>query len=153
MKISKNKIDEFLFVYGTLRKAFDNKILLSVSDNLQYVGIGYLKGVLYDLGEYPGMVIDKNGELVKGEIYKIDENRNLVFQLLDEYEGYYKNEKKQSEFLRKKTTIRLRNGGQIDSWVYSFNYHTKDHLKKISTGDYIRYLRNDAQNSYKQNKS
>jgi gamma-glutamylcyclotransferase (GGCT)/AIG2-like uncharacterized protein YtfP len=54
---------EKVFVYGTLRKGFTLHMYLS--DKAKFVGAGTMKGVLYDLGEYPGVVPSKKGDAVQ----------------------------------------------------------------------------------------
>jgi len=48
----------YLFAYGTLRPGFAPESVAPMVDRLELVGEGFLQGLLYDLGEYPGLVLD-----------------------------------------------------------------------------------------------
>lgn len=129
---------ERLFVYGTLRKAFNNEVLKTVSNNLHFEGNGYLKGKLYDLGEYPGVVDYHSGEnQVKGEVYTV-ENPEFVFNLLDDYEGV---NEPIAEYKRCKKIVLLPQGNRIKSWVYLYNLPINKNSRLISSGDYLSFIK------------
>ena len=130
---------EHLFVYGTLLNHFKNDTLLAVEKFLKFKSNGYLKGNLYDLGEYPAVVEDAGtSEKVKGEIYLIN-NPEKVFDILDEYEGVNEVE---PEYKRKKKVVTLSEGKKIKSWVYVYKKQLEPSLKKIVGGDYISFMKN-----------
>ena len=130
---------EHLFVYGTLLNHFKNDTLLAVEKFLKFKSNGYLKGNLYDLGEYPAVVEDAGtSEKVKGEIYLIN-NPEKVFDILDEYEGVNEVE---PEYKRKKKVVTLNEGKKIKSWVYVYKKQLEPSLKKIVGGDYISFMKN-----------
>ncbi|MFA6962365.1 MAG: gamma-glutamylcyclotransferase family protein [Opitutaceae bacterium] len=74
----------FLFVYGTLKRGCKNHAHIA---GQTYQGEarsepGYR---LYDLGDYPGMVVDTSDtEGVTGELWSVD---NAALARLDEFEG------------------------------------------------------------------
>ncbi len=41
---------------------------------------------MYDLGDYPGVVLSPTGGVVEAELYRID--RHLILQTLDDFELY-----------------------------------------------------------------
>ena len=137
----KTKHPEYIFVYGSLRRDAKHDVFSRVKEHLQYVGHGYFSGILFDLGKYPGAIEADDGiTKVRGEVYAVDDNRNEVFRLLDNYEGYIRGRSGKSLFIRKKTTIKLRNGQTISGWIYIYNRPNKVHkAKTISSGDYIRF--------------
>lgn len=69
-----------LFVYGTLRSGGGAAGLLR---GCRLVGRGTVAGTLYDLGEYPALVLDGGG-IVEGEVWGCPTD---VLDRLDEYEG------------------------------------------------------------------
>ena len=76
-----------VFVYGTLRRGEQRDInLLRLTP--RWIGQAGVEGVLYDLGDYPGLVlgIDQHPgqKTVKGEVYEISDE---LERLLDEIEG------------------------------------------------------------------
>lgn len=70
----------FVFVYGGLMYGFD--LHEPLSDRF-FVGRGTVKGLLFDLGRYPGLV--PASEEVWGEVYEVDEP---LLEKLDAIEGY-----------------------------------------------------------------
>lgn len=69
-----------LFVYGTLRSGGDAVGLLR---GCRLAGTGRVAGTLYDLGDYPALVLDGRG-LVEGEVWRCPAD---ALGRLDEYEG------------------------------------------------------------------
>lgn len=129
---------EHLFVYGTLLNHFKNDTLLSIEKFLKFKSNGYLKGKLYDLGEYPAVVEDADTlDNVKGEVYLIN-NPDKVFDILDEYEGVNDVE---AEYKRKKKLVTLSEGKNIKSWVYVYKKQIEPNLKKIVGGDYVSFMK------------
>ena len=134
------KHNEYLFVYGTLRKDYKNGMYHILEKYADFVGEGIFNGILYDIGEYPGAVpSNKNSQIVKGELYSIH-NHKFVFKKLDEYEGYSGKDPHYMEFLRKKVSITLINGEKYSAWIYIYNRSTNG-LKVIQSGDYVKYCK------------
>lgn len=69
-----------LFVYGTLRSGGGAAGLLR---GCRLVGMGTVAGTLYDLGDYPALLLDGGG-LVEGEVWSCPAE---ALDRLDEYEG------------------------------------------------------------------
>ena len=120
-----------VFVYGTLLRGMSRFSLLGDS---QFMGLGFVKGVLYDLGDYPG--IREGYGMVYGELYKID---NEKLSVLDNIEGYDPAEEPNSLYIRKKSTVTLLTDGSTEeAFTYFYN---QDLLQpdKIGSGDYRRH--------------
>ncbi|HEY9196339.1 MAG TPA: gamma-glutamylcyclotransferase family protein, partial [Mucilaginibacter sp.] len=89
----------YIFVYGTL--------LLSGNEFADYLGRhctlvthGKFKGRLYNVGEYPAAVFDKNEKgYVLGNVYIMDDATS-VLQVIDEYEGIARYEPGPYEYIR-----------------------------------------------------
>jgi len=122
---------EYLFVYGTLLKHFNNEVMQSLSNSLEFVSHGELQGMLIDLGEYPAFVEDTRGT-IKGEVYRIA-NTDHVFEVLDDYEG--------EEYNRKQQWVRI-DEKEIRCWVYVYQLAPKPEHEIIMNGDYIAFIRN-----------
>jgi len=61
-----------LFVYGTLMNDVQSNIARFLRDNSRFLGLGYAKGTLYDLGFYPGFVPDENEDSrVTGHVFEL----------------------------------------------------------------------------------
>lgn len=128
---------EYLFTYGTLLSGFKHEVLTSISKYVTLVGPATIKGALYDLGDYPGLVEEPNGE-VQGELYSIQEPE-LVFKVLDEYEGL---DAPNPEYQRVKKVIFLPGGNEIESWVYICIKRITAEHQQIKDGDYLSFRRN-----------
>ena len=117
-----------LFVYGTLMRDASGVFGQTERDRLRAestsVGPATMQGKLYDLGQYPGLVIGPDGGAVQGEIITlVDPDRTLAW--LDLYEGV---EPSQSgvdgipspEYVRRPVAVSLYNGELCKAWVYAY---------------------------------
>lgn len=127
-----------LFVYGTLRRGFKHPMGELLEEEADYLGVGHIFGLLFDLGPYPVAVAsEKQKQQIIGDIYAIKVNSNLL-SILDDYEGVGELLETGVTFERKQMVVRLRNGNQIKAWVY-LHFGYMDHLIPIATGDYLAY--------------
>ena len=121
-----------IFVYGTLSKGMTRSSVLVKS---KFLGLGFIEGLLYDLGAYPGIVEGNNS--VYGELYEIDTTK---VKELDRIEGYSSEHEYQSLYKRKEVNVILiNNGSQERAHAYFFNQQLKDN-KLIDCRDYRRYI-------------
>lgn len=125
-----------LFVYGTLLPGLAPPLICEVVDRLEVVGPATLGGRLYNLGSYPGCVLDQACDsLVHGMILAIPDQ--AVLQRLDWYEGFVANDAQGSLFLRVPARATLMDGSFLDVWVYVYNREVKD-ARLIEDGRYHR---------------
>ena len=128
----------FLFIYGTLLNS-GNEFAVYLQKNSGLYGKGKFKGRLYDIGEYPGAVEDKNEKsYIHGSIVSL--NTQDVLKLLDHYEGFGADEAQPNLFIRKLINAET-TGGVIKCWAYLYNLPV-DKLQLISSGDYLKYRKN-----------
>jgi gamma-glutamylcyclotransferase (GGCT)/AIG2-like uncharacterized protein YtfP len=124
-----------LFVYGTLLDE-DNKYGIYLRDNSQFFSSGKLKGILYDIGEYPGVVLYSEGDsFIYGIILEIDDP-SAVLALIDIYEGYGEDQPQPNEFVRVLTEANT-DKGPVNCWIYLYNLPV-DGLAPIQDGKYIK---------------
>lgn len=71
-----------VFVYGTLRRGGRNDIARFQPEPF-HVADAVIAGTLYDLGAYPGLVLDGKGRIV-GEIYRIEPEMEAALDVLEE---------------------------------------------------------------------
>jgi len=110
----------YLFAYGTLRPGFAPESVAPMVDRLELVGEGFLQGLLYDLGEYPGLVLDSRAsELVFGSIFRLPDEGDFLREL-DAYEGYEADCPEASLFLRVEAAVAMADGGVVGCWVYVY---------------------------------
>ena len=72
-----------VFVYGTLRSAAAGAGGRGLLRGGERVGEGVVRGTLYDLGDYPALLLG-GGDTVRGEIWRFPTDR---LPLLDRYEA------------------------------------------------------------------
>jgi gamma-glutamylcyclotransferase (GGCT)/AIG2-like uncharacterized protein YtfP len=125
----------YLFVYGTLLND-DNEFAIYLNKYCTFYRKGKFKGKLYDLGEYPGAVLDNNDGYVHGSTFKLP-YQTEAFKYLDDYEGFGNDQEQPNLFIRKVIIVET-DSGQIDCWVYLYNLSTTD-FKLIASGDYREY--------------
>lgn len=112
---------EYLFVYGTLRSD-TNSIWHDrlIAPFFRLVGKGKTPGVLYSLGEYPGLVeTADNSCQVTGEIYSFDAKMTSL-EALDKYEGCDPGTPQPHEYKRDLVRITLDNGDVLNAWCYFY---------------------------------
>jgi gamma-glutamylcyclotransferase (GGCT)/AIG2-like uncharacterized protein YtfP len=127
---------EYLFAYGTLADDTPQEIAATVKQ-LKFVGEGFIFGRLYDVGEYPGAVLDDTRRSkVFGKIFEIGADPSLL-QRLDKYEGFNRRRPAKSLFVRKRIVINRPNKAPLTGWVYEYNRDLKS-TPVIKTGRYSK---------------
>ena len=110
-----------LFSYGTLQPHRAPKEISDVVERFEYVGRGEVAGVLFDLGEYPGMVHPKTqSDKVEGTIFQLPDDPD-VLRRLDDYEGFNPKDPERSLFVRSRRLVATKDGKQTTCWVYFYN--------------------------------
>ena len=121
----------FVFVYGSLRRG--NAGAMSVRfPNALYVAEGRVRGSLYDLGEYPGLVMDGAVSFVTGEVYQVDDD---TLNRLDKFELT-------SDYSRKQ--VEVEHGlERADCWIYVPDRVAEffGNYELIESGDWIAHVR------------
>jgi len=112
---------QYLFVYGTLLPGRAPAEIAPIVRRLRAVGDGFVRGRLYDLGEYPGVVLDETGKEIPGKIFRLPEEPE-VLKRLDEYEEFDAAQPEGSLFVRKEWPVIRRGGNRtLVCWVYVYN--------------------------------
>ncbi len=114
-------MSNFLFSYGTLiPEHAPNEISGATATFFPYA-TGWVHGVLYDLGDYPGAVLDPStSHKVFGTVFRLPENSKVLDQL-DQYEGFDAGNPAASLFIRKEHPVTLPDGDTVDCWIYEYN--------------------------------
>lgn len=130
-------MSNYLFVYGTLLGEFAPPEIAETVKKMEYVSNGFVYGHLYNLGEYPGAILnDSIKSKIFGRIYKLPSDEDIL-QKLDEYEGFFPHQSAPNLFVRKETCIFLENGKQLNGWIYEYNRRVKSSAL-IKSGDYSK---------------
>ena len=129
-------MSQHLFVYGTLRPSEPPKEIASVLKRFRRLGSAYVRGRLYDFGDYPGAVLDPSSRtIIHGELLALPSD-SRVLEALDHYEEFDPSDPKGSLFVRKKVKVSMADGSSRDGWIYVYNRHPGD-AKLIRGGDYL----------------
>jgi gamma-glutamylcyclotransferase (GGCT)/AIG2-like uncharacterized protein YtfP len=128
---------EYLFVYGTLRSQLVPPDLSGLVGQLRRFGAAaYTRGHLYDLGTYPGAVLDSDCDRrIIGEVLELPGDKS-VLAALDRYEGIDGNQPDAGLFVRTECHVILDNGQAIECWIYVYNGEISSE-KLIESGDYL----------------
>ncbi len=128
-------MNQLLFIYGTLLQT-TNEFAIYLQKNSTFYAKGKFKGNLYDIGEYPGAVLDKNEQsYVHGNIVLL--NDPSILKTIDSYEGYGLKQPKPYLFIRKLIKAETDND-VIECWIYLYNKPVTG-LHQIIIGDYLAY--------------
>jgi gamma-glutamylcyclotransferase (GGCT)/AIG2-like uncharacterized protein YtfP len=108
-----------LFIYGTLHPDRAPREIAAAARRLISAGPATIRGHRYDLGEYPGVVLDSNGLHIQGELFAVPDTAALA--ALDAYEDFRPDDPANSLFLRVETTATKPDGSPLTCWVYVYN--------------------------------
>ena len=139
-----------VFVYGTLCRGELRDINL-LRPGPVFIGRGTVRGLLYDLGHYPGVLLQEDGDetaLVYGEVYAI---KPELEQILDEIEEVWP--QKTGEYTKREAVAQLcRVGTDFDKsgfdglekvrcFLYEINVFSTFGKPSIAGGDWVSYRR------------
>jgi len=114
-------MSQYLFAYGTLQPGLAPKSMAHATPKLRAVGPGFLRGVLYNLGHYPGAIADAGATgNISGTVMELPDD-DAVLRALDEYEGFDPHSPESSKFVRERREDELANGGTLSCWFYRYN--------------------------------
>jgi gamma-glutamylcyclotransferase (GGCT)/AIG2-like uncharacterized protein YtfP len=112
---------DFLFAYGTLQAAHAPRDIVPLLERMRYVGEGFIQGVLYDLGDYPGAVLDASPEQkVFGKVFELLDGEKTLSEL-DKYEEFDPCAISESLFVRELQPVVMESGAILQSWIYLYN--------------------------------
>lgn len=115
---------ETVFVYGTLRRGGSNHHRL---DGAEFVAMATVRGRLYRIDWYPGLIADENAGEVIGEIHQMPAS---MLAALDDYEG--------PEYRRVEMNVRQAHDDAppCRAWAWLWNGPV-DESRRIAGGDWL----------------
>lgn len=129
-----------LFVYGTLLNDIHSMIANHLKTHSKFIGDGTVKGKLYDLGSYPGLIyLPEADTVVFGQVFELNTPQDIL-ATLDTYEGISPDNLSENEYIREIVKVDI-NGKEEDCWTYLYLLKT-DGLKEITSGNYLDYINN-----------
>ena len=121
---------ELVFVYGTLRRGGSNHFRMA---GAEFVAAGSVRGSIYRIDWYPGLVLDEEAGDVIGEIYQVEP---ALLAELDLFEGLPAGEIEGSEYRRVRTEASSADGRKFHAWVWEW-LGPIDSAKKVTGGDWL----------------
>jgi gamma-glutamylcyclotransferase (GGCT)/AIG2-like uncharacterized protein YtfP len=127
---------EYICIYGTLRPAIAPPEIKAMISQWRRIGDGSIAGRIYNLGEYPGAVLDQRGsDWIAGEVFELP-NDGVALALLDAYEGFDPLDLDASLFVRCKREVMVEDSAKLECWVYVYNRPVSASTI-IQGGDYL----------------
>ena len=130
-----------VFVYGSLRPEFANPMSRWLSSHSTSLGMGWIEGFLYDLGDYPGLIMKGHPPFTKviGTVMRLKTKVvSRVLSRLDEYEHVQTHASEEAEYFRKRVTVMMNGGTCQTAWVFIY-MRSIEGLRRIESGDYVQY--------------
>lgn len=128
-------------MYGSLRSGFNSDAYRYVSRYFNLVGTAKVKGVLFDLGDYPAALPTTNDAFIIGELYTIKNETEFEWAIeqLDDYEGLHV-ELGETQLYRRELVDVFCNDNTIQAWIYWCN-QTVENKPLIESGDVMEYFK------------
>ena len=127
---------ELLFAYGTLQPDHAPEEVADLVPRFERVGKGTVRGTLYDLGSYPGVVLDESSpRRISGTVFRLPAGNDILTRL-DDYEGFDPQAPLSSLFIRRLHRVDLDGGPTLPCWIYEYNGST-DRAVVIESGAYV----------------
>lgn len=113
-----------LFVYGTLMSRASDAMGSGERNRLRRearsLGPATLGGRLFDLGQYPGLILSEAAEdVVQGEVFQLLQPAVTV-AWLDRYEGIGWKGRDRDDYQRVTREVALANNAELEVWTYVF---------------------------------
>lgn len=127
--------DALLFVYGTLRAGSSNDIARIAPAARHFTG-ARVRGLLYDLGAYPALLLDASAGWVAGELYAVPAH---AWPALDALEEPVTAERPNGEYFKLEAEVELEDGSRRLVWIYAANPAVLKLDRPIAGGDWMTY--------------
>jgi gamma-glutamylcyclotransferase (GGCT)/AIG2-like uncharacterized protein YtfP len=118
-----------VFIYGSLRRGAARPMSTSFPSS-KFVADAKVSGRLFDLGPYPGLLLDESASLVTGEVYEVDDE---TLHQLDDFEA-------SSHYVRKQVAISFLDQRRM-GWTYAPGPEFYSPETLITSGDWLEYAR------------
>ena len=123
----------YLFVYGTLLRRSRHPMARFLAERARYVGSAKVRGRLYDLGRYPGMLEPATeSDWVHGDLYDLGEGTTTLAEL-DAYE--LAESPLPAYFDRQLAMAALPNGTSAPAWVWWYRGEVSE-TQRVAAGRY-----------------
>jgi gamma-glutamylcyclotransferase (GGCT)/AIG2-like uncharacterized protein YtfP len=123
--------EHLVFVYGSLRSGNAEELSIRFPDS-KFVAVAHVKGSLYDLGAYPGLLLNDASSLVVGEVYEVNDE---TLKRLDDFEA-------SSDYVRKQVEVHT-GADKMKCWIYVPSHGPDFYSNRtlIASGDWMEYAK------------
>jgi len=130
-----------LFVYGSLRKGFEHPAFTYIANYFHFSCHAKVKGLVYDLGEYPAAIPTDSEHFISGELYTIKHKDEFCYAIgqLDDYEGINPGDESTSLYRRELVNVYTADE-TLSAWVYWYNGPVEG-FPVIPSGDVLEYMK------------
>jgi gamma-glutamylcyclotransferase (GGCT)/AIG2-like uncharacterized protein YtfP len=118
---------QLVFIYGSLRRGCARSMAVRFPGS-KFIAGAKVHGILYDLGAYPGLLLNESNSMVTGEVYEVDDE---IMAELDEFEA-------SSHYRRKQVELSL-DGQAALCWTYEPDPEFYALNTLVTSGDWIEY--------------
>ncbi len=125
-------MSDYLFAYGTLIPGCAPAQMNSICSRMELIGEGTVRGTLYDLGTFPGVLA--GDDMVRGVLLRVPSD---AWAAMDAYEGCSVADDGNALFRRVITCATLDDGAQIDCWLYVYARDVRGR-RVVESGDWRR---------------
>jgi len=99
----------------------------------EFISSGTIRGRMYCIDWYPGLILDPTGDEIHGEVYAVDTD---LLSALDIFEGLSAGEIEGSEYRRVETSVVKQDSQALAAWVWEW-LGIVDESQRISDGDWL----------------
>lgn len=125
--------ENFLFVYGTLRRGHDGPMARWLAERSRFIGLATAAGRLYRVADYPGFAPGGEGRVVGDLLALADGAATLA--ALDDYEECSDRFPDPHEYRRERIVAEGPDGA-VTTWTYIYARPTEG-LALIEHGDFM----------------
>lgn len=130
--MNRNTSSQLVFVYGTLRRGGSNHFRMA---GAEFISSGTIRGRMYRIDWYPGLVLDPAGGEIHGEAYEVGPEQ---LEALDRFEGLSAGEVQGSEYRRVQTTVVRKDSDTLTAWVWEW-LGLVDESRRLADGDWLKH--------------
>lgn len=131
-----NTDEQYLFVYGTLKKNHDHPMTRLLAMHAQFYSDAWFNGKLFMLTGYPCAIPSNRPEdKVFGELYQLKQPALLLSQL-DVYEECSEQYPDPKAYIRERGLVYVTTEMAIEAWIYLYNRSVSG-LEQIQSGHFV----------------
>jgi len=126
---------DLLFVYGTLRRGCATPWARRLARESSWLGEAHVRGRLYRIDGYPGLVVTETGGTVRGDLLRLNDPAETL-AWLDAYEETGPAFPEPWEYRRVAAPVHQGGRGERRAWTYVYDWPVTE-LQPLADGDWL----------------